>query len=556
MTEPSTRTRTLCELASLLCFAAAVAAALTTAVIFESMRSGRLSSYPRVDDVIYMARGARLYVAAHTDGIGSLVRDYAADPPHSPYASGVAALGYSLLGVVDWAPYAVAGMMVGVFLTGVAWITRREPVWVRLGAILLAVCTPLLSASVHNLKADYACGMLTALAATALVLRARTPRTLARLGAGVFFGLALLAKPTAFPLTLAMLALSAACVSGIDARGRPVRRPVRTIGLGFLPVAAGAAVVSGWHFVLAGGRTGRYVAEVLWGDQHDQWTYHASIIDHLLYYLTGPGGRLMLGRELIPLGTLIALSAILVLLRRRTAELVLAGKLALLLLAAYAVPTISPTKIAQFGATSQALAVLVASVGVVFLCRAARRASAAAVRRTLYTGVIISCLLAPLLFQWTFPRMRPDGGAARRAVRDDRTIAVRRIVDAALNAAPEKGSVIAILAGPGEVNSDLLTLESIRRGMSVRIVQMYAPQPREQFDLLLSTADVIVANDGETGLTLAKRAVPGADAEMLAAVRSQGGLVEVGTVVLESAGGRFHVLVQAGRIPPTSPRPR
>jgi hypothetical protein len=104
-------------------------ACLASAVIDVSRRSGRLATFPRVDGVLYLARGAELYDALRSGGVRALATEYAANPPHSPGAS-LSAL----------ASFAFA-----------------------LVAVLFVAACPGLVASLQNLKPDYACGMLTAI---------------------------------------------------------------------------------------------------------------------------------------------------------------------------------------------------------------------------------------------------------------------------------------------------------------------------------------------------------------------------------------------------------
>src|SRR5262245_22419710 len=74
---------------------------------------------PLYDDVVYLNEGLRYAQLARSQGGLALVRDVRQNPPPSPFSAGVAFASFLLFGSVQWAPYALMGLVVlAVILAG------------------------------------------------------------------------------------------------------------------------------------------------------------------------------------------------------------------------------------------------------------------------------------------------------------------------------------------------------------------------------------------------------------------------------------------------------
>lgn len=478
---------------------------LTSTVIHTSMLRGRLAFFPRMDDVMYMARGAELVRAAREGAIragpfaaaADLARDWRLHPPHSPWTSSAAALGYGLFGFRDWAPYLFTSIPVFAFLLCAARLARRAGPWQSHALVVFAATAPFLAASVYILKPDFAAGICAAIAMMkalrAPVLTASRSATKRLIWTGVFFGLALLAKP-AMMLPTVMLALGTLTLCTARdlmlRRGHPpaALRPLPRIVRAWALVLGAMVLIALPHYLFAWHAEWGYIRDTLTGKGTDMWGYRGTLAQHATYYLTGPGGHMMLGglRSLIPLGFAIALAAMLAharlpglrraLSRRRTLYVLTA--LAALGMA-WAGPTLAQVKIQQFASCFTALLWLIGIQSAAAICAAARARPSPlglpAPRLVASAGVLALLVCAISTHAWTFPLWPARAGAPARAARDGRDRFVHETYEVIRTQAADKhtkesgGPTLIVAGGQHDVAGPLLTLWSIRDGVELTI---------------------------------------------------------------------------------------
>lgn len=502
-------------------------------VLHESAARGRLARHPRVDDVIYMARGAEL-VWASRKGLAELVSDWSARPPHSPWSSGSVAVGAVLFGASDASAYALTWIPPAVFLSAVVVFTRRVRVWPRLMVLALAAAAPFLAAGIHNLKPDYFCGVLTA-TGMAVALRGPVIRGPARrpLIIGVFFGLALLTKPSMVLPTLMLLVGTLGICAMRDVMVDGFAQIVRLLWarvLGAIISIGVCALVAAPHFAVAARGMVGYTAAVLGSGGTDRvWGSGGSWAQSLTYYLTGPGGRLMIGpTTYLPAIVVILGIGIFGIVRRlRQNELAYLAAWLLALLMAYAGPTISSVKIAQFAAPLHALLVLAgihaASVSFRVITPRARWITA---------GVLAACcLFVAVRFEFTFPRLPEQRDAAKCTQARLQTevvegIAARTIAVCRESTRPLR---IAVTGGPAEFGQHFLTWRLFQNNIVAHVDDVLdIPPPGADTGTLarelLGGYDLVIANQSQTGLTQVKRSRPHVDAYWLAIAQSDADL--------------------------------
>src|ERR1700742_1393530 len=84
-----------------------VAGLYGTNVIQWSIRFGRLAMDPVFDDVGYLIDGLQRLDILDRSGFHEFCQTFINSPPHSPWSTALAILSFALLGVHDWAPYAL-----------------------------------------------------------------------------------------------------------------------------------------------------------------------------------------------------------------------------------------------------------------------------------------------------------------------------------------------------------------------------------------------------------------------------------------------------------------
>ena len=545
----------------------ALACVLTWHVMRLSMERGRLATYPRVDDVIYMARGAELWRAG-SDGwarggairmIKSVARDWRRDPPHSPWASGCAALGFGVFGVKEWGAYIFTGVPVAMFVLAAARIGRRaggRRGWGGIGLALVGASAPFLAASEQNLKPDYFTGILSAVGIIVMLrgpMLTSRPKRLA--WAGAMFGLALLAKPAMMVATcllcIGTVAICAVRDSILAGRGSELIRSMWLTARAAAWVAGTAIVVALPHYVFALGHAWRYTLHVLDGES---WAYPGTAAQRALYYLTGPGARLMLDglRTLAPIAAVVVAYGIAagvgagrrgVLGSRRAMYFAaMLGAVAM----AWAGPTMATAKISQFAAAFDALAWFVGVYAIAGLVRPGRSRWARA-------GAWAMAAFLVVTWRPTFPMLPADYATPARVAIQDRDRLVRNLYSAILAAARGRESTRVLVAGsPNELGEPLLRFWSIRDGQrwSVREVRRVpeagGSQTAEAIALaIFGQSDVIVVCEPGSGLTRPKLATQGADQFYLDLAERDSEFRRVGKVLEPATGKSAYVFTRA-----------
>jgi hypothetical protein len=232
---------------------AIVSAAYTANVIQWSLRFGRLAMDPVFDDVGYLIDGLQRLNVLDTTGFHACCRTFVQSPPHSPWSTLLALIGFALMGVHDWAPYVLNGLLV-FFLLCLAWdIVDQENSLTRVEITSVVLLLQLPFQAILEFRPDFAVALFTA-AFSILLLKmgvykiGKAVELRSYFCVGLLVGVAYLTKPSFFPHTTVML-FAALFLSEIErgllSGGRfeiwgIIRRSLLTL--------AGAAIVAGPYF--------------------------------------------------------------------------------------------------------------------------------------------------------------------------------------------------------------------------------------------------------------------------------------------------------------------
>src|ERR1700733_15307454 len=193
-------------------------------VIQWSIWFGRLAMDPVFDDVGYLIDGLQRLNILDRFGFHEFCQTFINSPPHSPWSTSLAILSFALMGVHDWAPYALNGLLVFLFLC-VAWdLVGQGDALTGAAIISIFLLLQLPFQAVFEFRPDFAVALFTA-AFSLLILKMGCYETGAELRnhflVGLLAGLAYLTKPSFFPHTAIML-ISATLIAEIC---RGVRSP-------------------------------------------------------------------------------------------------------------------------------------------------------------------------------------------------------------------------------------------------------------------------------------------------------------------------------------------
>jgi hypothetical protein len=515
-------------------------AVLVWATLEESSRTGRLRTYPQVDNVIYMASGADWLKSFRTDGISGLVRSYWSHPPHSPYSTVSAFCGFAVFGVHDWAAHVMASILPALGLFTVWGIVRqaRLRLWQCLALLLCAAAVPVWSNALEYLKPDCAAGLFAAIGIILLVGTGRRRLPLRRwASAGMPFALALLAKPTVFPQTFAFL-----CVGVIGRIVTEVSLGAKWLErrrIGELLVGVGTAIVIALpHYVMAGQREMQYINDIMFGAHRADWEFRGTLWEHLVFHVSGAGGAQFLGWPgWLLMG--VGLSALVVVLwRRRLAEMAAVWGWLLAVVGTFVPPAVNHFKNAQFAVCFQCIAIVAGITGAAYLLRTWRRVCLGGLVRNGVAAAGLLALVAMCLgsLTWRFPRTAVED----QAITDARMRLVQAIYESVRGAAGNHGVVL--IAGPlGHINQHLFSIWGVHDHSDVRATLLKKAVAADEFERRIALVDVILANNGGTGMISDRTARPGINEQLLGQVRSSSEWVSIRVFPTPGNNGYFEL---------------
>jgi hypothetical protein len=261
--------------------------------IRQSLDQGQLAFPATYDDTTYFREGLQSLHAVYDRGVGAFFTQWWSAPPHSPWSKMVAFTGFALFGAHAWAPASVETLSLLAVLAAVAVWTRNLP---RAAAALIIVgllTWPYLGHLVVDTRPDMAWGIGTAVFCAIVASTATEALSPAKTAsAAALLALALLAKPSTFPVTVAIAVVVAA--AALVARRRIDPTGTGALARRLLIVGAAALVLVLPHYVVAGREIVRYIVVNVFGSQAHIWELPLGFAGHALYHVTGPGAKAML----------------------------------------------------------------------------------------------------------------------------------------------------------------------------------------------------------------------------------------------------------------------
>jgi Dolichyl-phosphate-mannose-protein mannosyltransferase len=274
----------------------ALASISSLIIISWSFERGRLQYEMDYEDIITHIDGLQRWRDLSEGGIGQLLANYSKTPPHCPLHSFMAASGFMLFGVHDWAPYVLNVFVLFAFLALVRRETRGFGFYPSALAVLGALAVPVSFQSIHQFRPDFPCALAT-LWGMIVYPRWGEKRFLTKAAiSGACFGLALLSKPPFFPYTLAMGALPWLFTVVEEIKER------RSVAGAWLPIMKSwpffisTALVAGPHYIVAWKRILEYIDLNQFGENAHVWRMTGGLAFQLAYHIFGYSGNFMLGQ--------------------------------------------------------------------------------------------------------------------------------------------------------------------------------------------------------------------------------------------------------------------
>ena len=236
-------------------------------------------------------------------GAIAFVQNFFADPPHSPFSTGVCLVGllFGIQGLVG--PYLVSGLLVFIFLAEADRLTNNlssTAKWILIAGLLLI---PFARLMVVELRPDFAVGLFGAMGCLRLsqmILRSRSPDRREIVVCSLALALTLLAKPTFFPHAIVVVGLTVATSLFLRLLVDKWLHAFSSASLldRFKPCAwsiCGCLVLVVPYYLYGYRLIWDYIAECVWGEGNWRWQVDGGIWGSLQYYLSGAGASPLRG---------------------------------------------------------------------------------------------------------------------------------------------------------------------------------------------------------------------------------------------------------------------
>jgi hypothetical protein len=431
-----------------------LAAFLVTAIgcslmIMQSSQNGVLALPPVYDDISYFNDGARRLVLLYQTGLHQLIANTLAGPPHAPLSTGLAFAGFALFGLEPWAAVAANALMLFLFIRLFYWAAKDLPIGQTTLLAVALLATPMFGVTLLECRPDMFCAFIIACGALYIISRPWVSSPKTQVIAGVAFAAALWSKPTVFPLTAALFFAAMFFAALPSFAHRQWRGPI----VAGLCTTVVAIILASPYYIVAWRHVVDYIWTTVFGSEAAIWVKPLPLRESILFYLTGPTGRVSLGAWLY-LGGIIGVSALVLACatRRRTAAVKAVQILAMVAVVylAVTIPTFKGPHGLPFAA--------------IFLCAAALAAVHVATwlpKRAAWTFCIAVAVLSAAQFQWPYTRLR---GAADAHYAETRWDMVREAFSAI---GPDtSGKTILLTTSGFFLNPSVLEFEYYKRGLA------------------------------------------------------------------------------------------
>jgi hypothetical protein len=494
---------------------------LTMYSIGYSYARGNLAIPIGYSDSAYFLDGYTRLQQFYAHGLPGVAKGYVLDTPHAPISSLLACLGFVLFGVHDVSPYLLNSVIAFVFLVYALKFFRTSIPAFR-WVVLAYVCSvPLTPMGIIEFRPDFAASLFLALGILTTISEPFVDARPAHLAmGGAFFGLSIFSKPTFVPFIVFIWGCSIAAAVLTDffsvAPQRNVRRAVRSAAIHGTALAAVALLdlAFGWRNILA------EIRFVLFSHHTKVWTANlrGNPLSKALYYLTGPGGKQMLGGQLWVLLALIGIALFTLPQKSREARLRWISLLALMSIS-YAFFSVSIAKTPFWALSFQILMVFAALAGLeIILDLIAKNGLSPS------APCAVAAALALLGLYFLQP-MYPIRGIRGTAHTDFNWDAHDRIIEI-IAAQRDRSPVLVYISAMGIVNGESLQWMSIKRGLNAKITGDPLSHKIEKHLKTMRAADVVVAP--EPGIGAVYSLLPSAriTGEILRAVKDDAHFVQ------------------------------
>lgn len=181
-------------------------------LLTNSLLEGRLSFPPPYDDITYFVDALRRLRLFNEEGTAALLHDLYTTPVHAPLSLLLGFLGFGLFGAREFAPYLLNAVVISICVASLIKLSRIE---FSHGILIAAIVSflPFNDWAITFFHPDLLAGLIAATFCTALLAgKLSSYQSKTALLMGLFAGIGILSKPTAFPVVLALYGTTASTI--------------------------------------------------------------------------------------------------------------------------------------------------------------------------------------------------------------------------------------------------------------------------------------------------------------------------------------------------------
>jgi 4-amino-4-deoxy-L-arabinose transferase-like glycosyltransferase len=267
----------------------AVLVALFTALnVGLAMQNGALAMAPIYDDNTYLLDAYNRLMFDHVNSVLSAAASFYHDPPHSPFSTTIAMLGYFISGGADIGPYSMNFLVLSVYVAAV-YLVVASRIGKKAGFLWTTALmfVPAAGTLITEFRPDAAAALFFAIVAYLFIFsRYDRDSKWKACALGVFCAFTVALKPSAVIIVFPMLGI--AFVMGM------AKERIKDSVLGALIALAAGSLTMIPLSIVWGGHVAAYLQQVFFTNS-DVWVTPGTAYFHWTYNSFGAAGSLALG---------------------------------------------------------------------------------------------------------------------------------------------------------------------------------------------------------------------------------------------------------------------
>jgi glycosyltransferase involved in cell wall biosynthesis len=372
--------------------------------IQHSLNRGQLSLPPSYDDVAYFNDSLIRLNHFYESGFRGLTLDFVNRPPHSFTSTFLAFTGFAIFGIKDWVPSFMNFVIVFAVLVFLDYLTRNLILRWKIFVALVSLTFLIMGHSIIEFRPDIFCGMITAM--TIILIAEKSwlkSSSVKKAIVGLLFGLALIIKPTVFPVTI-ILVFFALFVNIIISKKfiDKEKLNLREIIFKSYEFVFFGLVISLPYYIFELKDAITYIYQNQFVNLEKVWGMHSlPFVEKISYYLVGQGGKMMIKDWIYLWLILVLVTTFLALYKKYYVKFIEKISLVSTFFVAYLIVTVSNHKSAFLGVIVACFILLTSMQMLVFLLQEINKVSNN-LKKLSFSLVLISVFLFyPLyLFEW------------------------------------------------------------------------------------------------------------------------------------------------------------